>query len=126
MNAELKPCPFCGGPAVEYQDTWKTKQVCCGECDASADVPAWNRRAPQWQPIETAPSGKLVVVCWLDDEDVEHPERHEFDYIEDGMWVHHANLVEYAQAVAPSGSRIPKEQAPYQWWMPLPAPPEVK
>lgn len=74
----------------------------------------------QWQPIETAPTGKLVVVGWLDDEDVEHPERHEFDYIEEGAWVHHAELVEHAQAVAPPGSRMPKEQPPYQWWMDLP------
>ena len=80
---------------------------------------------PQWQPIETAPADTLVVVCWLDDEDTSHPERHEFDYIEDGMWVHHANLVEHAQAVAPPGSHMPQEQAPYRWWQPLPAAPEV-
>ncbi len=82
--------------------------------------------APQWQPIESAPADELVVVCWLDDEGTENPERHEFDYIEDGMWVNHANLVEHAQAVAQPGSRVPKDHAPYQWWMPLPDPPEVE
>ncbi|HHA2702384.1 TPA: Lar family restriction alleviation protein [Stenotrophomonas maltophilia] len=148
--AKLKPCPWCGGVLQEARvvegDTfrWRKLQGCCTdgpeihidtladdrvgaeERAAQAAIDAWNTRAPQWQPIESAPADELVVVCWLDDEDTENPERHEFDYIEDGMWVNHANLVEHAQAVAPPGSRVPKDHAPYQWWMPLPAPPEVE
>lgn len=76
------------------------------------------REAPEWQPIETAPESKLVVVGWMDDEG---EDRQEFDYIEDGLWIHHADLVEHAQMVAPPGSKMPKEQPPYQWWMDLPA-----
>lgn len=81
------------------------------------------RAAPEWHAIESAPEGKLVVVAWLDDEG---GERQEFDYIEDGMWVHHADLVEHAQMVAPPGSKLPKEQPPYMWWMDLPAFPAAR
>ncbi|MBN5032608.1 Lar family restriction alleviation protein [Stenotrophomonas maltophilia] len=136
---ELKACPFCGakpetgpwqkhGLTVQCSSSLTDCPVCPGysHYEPEGAVAAWNTRAPQWQPIESAPADELVVVCWLDDEDTENPERHEFDYIEDGMWVNHANLVEHAQAVAPPGSRVPKDHAPYQWWMPLPAPPEVE
>ena len=77
--------------------------------------------APEWLPIETAPEGRLVVVGWLDTEDAHYPEQHEFDYLEDGVWAKHEDCVEHARAVAPPGSKMPKEQAPYQWWMDLPA-----
>lgn len=85
---------------------------------AIAAITAALRAAPEWQPIETAPESKLVVVGWIDDEG---EDRQEFDYIEDGLWIHHADLVEHAQMVAPPGSKMPKEQPPYQWWMDLPA-----
>lgn len=83
-------------------------------CDGSAT-------APEWQPIETAPEGRLVVVGWLDAEDSHYPENYEFDYLEDGIWAKHEDCVEHAHAVAPPGSQMPKEQPPYQWWMDLPA-----
>ena len=79
------------------------------------------RAAPEWQPIETAPEGRLVVVGWLDAEDSHYPENYEFDYLEDGIWAKHEDCVEHARAVAPPGSQMPKEQPPYQWWMDLPA-----
>ena len=84
------------------------------------------RAAPEWQPIETAPEGKLVVVGWLDTEDSHYPENYEFDYLEDGLWAKHEDCVEHAQAVAPPGSKVPKEQPPYQWWMDLPAFPAAR
>ena len=58
--------------------------------------------------------------------DDEGADRQEFDYIEDGLWIHHADLVEHAQMVAPPGSKMPKEQPPYQWWMDLPAFPAAR
>lgn len=79
------------------------------------------RAAPEWQPIETAPEGRLVVVGWLDAEDTHYPENYEFDYLEGGLWAKHEDCVEHANAVAPPGSQMPKEQPPYQWWMDLPA-----
>ncbi|BEP34279.1 hypothetical protein GmRootV59_12530 [Variovorax sp. V59] len=72
-----------------------------------------------WQAIETAPEGVLLVVGWLDAEDEAHPERHDFDYLEDGVWQKHSENVEYFQACAPTGSRGPKEQAPYTHFMPV-------
>lgn len=73
----------------------------------------------EWQPIETAPEGILVVVGWLED-DLEHPERYDFDQKEDGVWYVHEENVQYADACAPAGSRMPKQTAPYEYWMPLP------
>ncbi len=84
------------------------------------------RVAPEWQPIETAPEGRLVVVGWLDAEDSHYPENYEFDYLEDGLWAKHEDCAEHAFAVAPPGSQMPKEQPPYQWWMDLPAFPAAR
>lgn len=78
-----------------------------------------------WQPIDTAPDNDLVVVGWLDDDDHEHPERHDFDYKEDGVWVKHEDLYQEFCAVAPPGSRGPMEQAPYTHWMAVPPLPEA-
>ena len=84
------------------------------------------RAVPEWQPIETAPEGRLVVVGWLDAEDLHYPENYDFDYLEDGLWAKHEDCVEHAHAVAPPGSKMPKEQPPYQWWMDLPAFPAAR
>jgi len=79
-----------------------------------------------WQDIARAPEGVLLVVGWLNPEDAERPERHDFDYLEDGVWQKHSENVEYFQMCAPPGSRGPSEQAPYTHFMriaPLPSAP---
>jgi hypothetical protein len=76
-------------------------------------------RQEGWQPIASAPEDVLLVVGWRDPDDTEHPERHDFDYLEDGVWQKHAENVEYFQVCAPPGSRGPKEQAPYTHFMPV-------
>ncbi|HHA2804408.1 Lar family restriction alleviation protein [Stenotrophomonas maltophilia] len=78
----LKACPFCGGePRQENYVVEST--VSCKSCraevrryhDRTVDtgVPeaaaAWNIRAPQWQPIESAPKGQEVLV-WRPDQGV--------------------------------------------------------
>lgn len=78
--------------------------------------------AAPWQPIATAPEGNPVVVFWLDAEDVEHPERHEFDYLEDGVWQKHDDNYQHFCAAAPPGSCGPRELPPYTHWMPLTSP----
>jgi len=93
---------------------------------AIAAITAALHAAPEWQPIETAPEGRLVVVGWLDTEDSHYPENYDFDYLEDGLWAKHEDCVEHAHAVAPPGSQMPKEQPPYQWWMDLPAFPAAR
>ncbi|MEW4985202.1 Lar family restriction alleviation protein [Stenotrophomonas geniculata] len=71
---ELKACPFCGGEAGirkwQDEDLWSRnivewQKAHCTECDcegiSSCDgydpdtIEAWNTRATQWQPIESAP-----------------------------------------------------------------------
>lgn len=75
--SDLKPCPFCGGTAKLRRfseprpdakpDSFSVKcTVCCAESnwfktDGYA-LEAWNTRADQWQPIETAPHDKRVLV----------------------------------------------------------------
>lgn len=73
-----------------------------------------------WSPIETAPEGKLLVVCWFDRDDPENPERHDFDYLEDGVWAKHADDYDHFCCVAPPGSHGPSADAPYTHWMALP------
>ncbi|WP_063807636.1 hypothetical protein [Burkholderia cepacia] len=75
-----------------------------------------------WQPIETAPPDTEVVVFWLDPESPEHPERHDFDMLDDGCWRQWTDHYEWAHSVAPAGSRLPCEQAPYTHWKPLGSP----
>ncbi|MTI73311.1 MAG: hypothetical protein FH747_06575 [Stenotrophomonas sp.] len=111
------------GPLADLPDHVKQVVEAYGRACAREAIVAALRAAPEWQPIETAPENKLVVVGWMDDEGAD---RQEFDYIEDGLWIHHADLVEHAQMVAPPGSKMPKEQPPYQWWIDLPAFPAAR
>lgn len=73
-----------------------------------------------WQPISDAPEGELVVVSWLDDEDPEHPDCEDFDYLEEGVWQKHDDHYQHFLSCAPPGSHGPKEQAPYTHFMRLP------
>lgn len=79
--SDLLPCPFCGGEAKYYSrdnngggfgqnptDHW----ISCEQCYASMGlfdnrkeaIAAWNRRAPAWQPIATAPKDGRSVLLW--------------------------------------------------------------
>ena len=75
-----------------------------------------------WQPIETAPEETLVIVGWLSKDDIDNPERHDFDFKEDGVWQAHDGLSQHAQAVAPRDipCKMPSVDAPYTYWMYLP------
>lgn len=73
---DLKPCPFCGGKARAMSDDGRWYVACVGTDDCYAALgeaydkygdadhnyyqrdiaeAAWNARASDWQPIETAP-----------------------------------------------------------------------
>lgn len=92
---------------------------------ALVQQPAAVDEASAWKPISEAPAGKLCIVGWQVVEAGEYPDRHEFDYIEDGRWVHHDESVDYAAAVAPGGSKMPAEDPPYQWFIEVPAFPDT-
>lgn len=69
-----------------------------------------------WMPIATAPEGQMVVVGWLDPEDAEHPERHDFDLLEDGCWQQWHERAEHVEVIGGHGvSYTP----PYTVWMPV-------
>lgn len=78
--------------------------------------------ASKWQLIETAPKDELVVVMWLDQDDAEHPERYDFDWLEDGCWIQHNENREHFLIAAPPGSQGASEKAPYTHWKRLAAP----
>lgn len=69
-----------------------------------------------WQDIATAPEGQMVVVGWLDHEDTEHPERHDFDLLEDGCW---QQWHEHAEHVEIIGGHGVSYTPPYTVWMPV-------
>lgn len=78
-----------------------------------------------WRPIKYAPVGRPVLVGWLDPEDKDNPERHQFDVLEDGVWQVHHDDHEHFLMVAPPGSRGPTEHAPYTHFVDLPPLPAV-
>lgn len=69
-----------------------------------------------WQPIETAPEGRMVVVFWLDSDGVEC---HNFDLFDDGVWSNYFNEFEHLSIAGAACGR--PEDAPYTHWTPLPA-----
>ncbi len=80
QKSELLPCPFCGGsPAL---NSWREDgppgqeyvfyEVACGYCEISPAsckddedkaIQQWNTRADGWQPIESAPKNRMILVC---------------------------------------------------------------
>ncbi len=49
MTTELKPCPFCGGPAANiFRDdiTCGSPGIACPGADVQRSVAAWNQRSP--------------------------------------------------------------------------------
>lgn len=108
----------------------KTREPVCIICMEAelADLRARLEKAEkyaEWQPIETAPEGVLVVVGWLYPEDAENPERYEFDYKEDGCWMRHEDLYQEYCAIAPPESTGPSPTAPYTHWMAIPPIPKI-
>jgi hypothetical protein len=69
---DLLPCPFCGGEArlIECGDAYVECSNCGSEGSwnslgrADLAIAAWNRRAPGWHPISTAPrDGRPVLAA---------------------------------------------------------------
>lgn len=71
------PCPFCGEKPHTYTNDYKvfgSAEVCCMNDDCfqvsveknttEEAMEAWNIRVDTWQPIETAPRDKNILV-WL-------------------------------------------------------------
>jgi hypothetical protein len=77
--SELKPCPWCGGRAISYDERHMAME--CAACLAfgpffgedignhkdgeAMAVIAWNTRAPDWQDISTAPRDGTPFLAFL-------------------------------------------------------------
>ena len=87
---ELRECPFCGCDSADYMPDrlmapGADPPVFCNECHASAmDAAAWNRRADDWQPIETAPRDGTEVLTW---DGLSHQVLHWFDGGHESLWI---------------------------------------
>lgn len=131
MSGQSKPCASAGVIAAaravieaDRAQTLTTEHV--NALDNAIKIQHGELKLPEpraevtgWQPIATAPEGQLTVVGWLDPADPEHPERHDFDWLEDGVWQRHFENYEHFITCAPAGSAGPREEAPYTHWMPL-------
>jgi len=105
-------------------DEWNAYDLLHDAADALAAAPA----ADGWRPIETAPEGEVVLVGWRDERD-DFAEHHTMDVLDEGVWHDHEEHVQWAEAVAPPGSVLPPQTAPYRWWRaipPLPAAPQAQ
>lgn len=129
MSAELKPCPFCGpGQSVVglwHDDVSQRWRVGCGRCGCSTGISprdktetpaikAWNTRAPQWLPIESAPKDGAAVLATS-------------SYMtgENGELVAWAAVFDQGrERWAATWDGEPLNDATH--WQPLPAPPEVQ
>ncbi|KGC15247.1 hypothetical protein DM48_350 [Burkholderia gladioli] len=83
--------------------------------------------AGDWQPVETAPEGELVVVFWLDPNAAVELECYDFDMLEDGSWRQWTDHYEWAHSVAPVTEvpcTMPREHPPYTHWKRLGTPTE--
>lgn len=129
---KLLPCPFCGGEAKVFSISCSDDEnddildhVFCTACDASMcqqdkSVEMWNNRAPQWQPIETAPmDGTYILLNFNDKACI------------GGAYVWLSNdgfngeTIDYPAWTTDDDLIIVED--PYSWpthWMPLPPPPK--
>lgn len=126
QEQELLPCPFCLGPADitsvvggDEGDGYVWHVFCAEENDcammpekyAESERTArqwWNYRAPQWQPVETAPKDGTLVLLWWP------------------YWRQRAVIGYYATlADRWQSSEVLYDAEPPTHWMPLPLPPET-
>ena len=125
--SELKPCPFCGCVDIfrGYDDNGETcvLYIYCGRCNCQTTVfdneescvQAWNTRAPQWQPIETAPKTGEQVLTF----------RHKLNGITIGGFTENWYQTSFWSNQHKVFVGFPKEIQPTHW-MPLPEAPNVK
>lgn len=119
---ELKACPFCGskpetgswqkrGMTVQCSSSLTDCPVCPGysHYEPEGAVAAWNTRAPQWLPIESAPEDGTEILVW------------------DGRGITSVRWHFSGWSLVYCGWRA--EDGDFDGathWMPLPAPPEVE
>lgn len=100
----MSRCRICPSYAINpsHHGRDETDQDLC-------DVCYWRTRAPQWQPIETAPKDETPILGFITEKWIEGIfwNGEEWSYLSDGD-------------ITPVGRNQPTH------WMPLPAPPEVK
>ncbi|WP_333627828.1 Lar family restriction alleviation protein [Stenotrophomonas cyclobalanopsidis] len=118
---ELKACPFCGRePKISDLPESAIHVSCrCGaslfgerhhHADHAEATARWNTRAPQWQPIESAPKTTRSILVWCPERQNQYMVSWDDRY--GGEW----------RTVG--GGTVLTESPTH--WQPLPAPPEVE
>lgn len=105
----------------EKVDTGNASEGALGHHRAELSALDWALKHLEWQPIETAPEGVQLVVFWVDPTGWPgEQDRYDFDMLEDGCWLAHANHHEhYLMVGGPFMGPGPGEKAPYTHWMML-------
>ncbi len=82
MNGVTEPCPWCRGATIKtrHLGQWAGVDMYAALCQTEgcgatgptrdtepAAIAAWNRRAPGWRPIETAPRDKMLLLAHVED-----------------------------------------------------------
>lgn len=77
-TTSLLPCPFCGSKEIDPRGWASTDSAgpACDDCGGATgdvgdtleeNIRLWNTRAPQWLPIESAPSQGCILAFSPDD-----------------------------------------------------------
>ena len=78
--SELKPCPFCGGTNLRYEQYMRSVYIVCNNCGNTGETgfndleaaELWNRRAEVPKRIDGKPAGMSAEqfdACYEDDSD---------------------------------------------------------
>lgn len=133
MSEEPLDCPFCGGDAYVEGNEESRFFVGCRNCfcnvgeayDRSAmpehmfatldeAIAAWNRRSTLWQPIDTAPKDREIIVWVRGRQYIATWERDSYNQKPRPFW-------NYSDTWGKTGCRA----IPPLLWMPLPASPQA-
>ena len=136
MNGVTEPCPWCRGATIKtrHLGQWAGVDMYAALCQTEgcgatgptrdtepAAIAAWNRRAPGWRPIETAPRDGTLVLLWAESIGLHVAYLHQ-----EWSWTKFRVIRTWQALWCEKQSGDEDEGIKPTHWMPLPEPPEAK